>query len=159
MRIEEEARRGISQGGDSGGFIGNRASLDVKLPSPTRADFRRFAAVELERMEESAALQIAQKRFIRLDNNGHASDLVRQSGNPGRGFGQVQATFRSGIKIESERIDARLDRGKSILLARHATNFDAGAAAVQPPPQTRGDHDQFRVRPRACLIVVWCVSG
>ena len=77
VRIEEEARRGIGQGGSGGSFIGNRARLDVKLPSPTRADFWNFTAVELERMEESAALQIAQKRFIGLDDNGHASDLVR----------------------------------------------------------------------------------
>ena len=159
MRIEEEARRGIGQGGNRGVFIGDRAGLDIKIPSPTRADFRRFAAVELESMEESAALQFLQERFIRLNDNGHTTDLVRQPGNPGRGFGQAQATFRTGIEIESERIDAGLDRGESILFARHAADFDTGATAVQPPPQTRGDHDQFRVRPRACLIVVWCVSG
>ena len=77
VRIEEEARRGIGQGGNRGVFIGDRAGLDVKIPSPTCADFRRFAAVELESMEESAALQIAQKCFIRLNNNDHATDLVR----------------------------------------------------------------------------------
>ena len=92
-------------------------------------------------MEESAALQFLQERFIRLDDNGHATDLVRQPGNPWRGFDQAQATFRSEIEIESERIDAGLDRGESILFARHATDFDTGATAVQPTPQTRGDHD------------------
>ena len=93
VRIKEQARRGIGQGGNRGVLIGDRAGLDIKIPSPTRTDFRRFAAVELEGMEESAALQFVQERFIGVNHHGDAADFFRQARDPSGHVRQRNVTF------------------------------------------------------------------
>ena len=93
MRIKEEARRGIGQGGNGGVLIGDRAGFDIKIPSPTRADFRRLTPVKLESMEESTALQFLQERFIRVNHHGDASDFLRQARDPSGHVSQRNVTF------------------------------------------------------------------
>ena len=93
VRIKEEARRGIGQGGNRGLLIGDRADLDIKIPSPTRTNFRRFAAVELEGMEEPAGLQFVKERFIRVNHHGNAADFLRQARDPSGHVRQRNVTF------------------------------------------------------------------
>ena len=71
---------------------------------------------------------------------GDATDVVRNFLQPRCDVGQTHGAFRLRIKIEPERVDARLDRRVRILFAGESADFDAGAAAVEPTPQSVRDH-------------------
>ena len=122
---------------------------------------RRLASADLALLDRVDLVEIGRRVARRADPHGHAERLA---GDGQHTLGRPRAL---GGEHEAEKVGARLDRGRHVLLAREPADLDERAREklaelgrwVGRPHQSRADEDRIRPCELGCRALGACLDA